>query len=313
MSEDPVEAVDVVVPSSLHGERVDRVVSLLLGISRAESRAAIARGDVSVDGAVVRRGAAPLSQGQRLILADQGPTDELRAEPDVEVSVVYEDADLVVVDKSAGVVVHPGAGQRDGTLAAGLLARYPELGDLVAPGLSDPGRPGIVHRLDKGTSGLLVVARSAPALASLRAQIADRTLRRVYLGLAQGAMPDDAGVIDAPIGRSARQPTLMAVRADGRPSLTRYRVLARGAGPVTTLLELELETGRTHQIRVHLAALGHPIVNDTRYGHQRDGRLRDGRLFLHATRLAFAHPTTGERLELRSDLPRELAGISPAG
>jgi 23S rRNA pseudouridine1911/1915/1917 synthase len=302
---------EVVVTAQLAGERLDRAVSLLLGVSRADSRARIERGEVSVDGEVSARGSLSLLEGQRLVVLSSAASVGLVPDGRVDVEVLYEDDDVIVVDKAPGIVVHPGAGQREGTLVAGLLARYPDLSELADAGLCEPERPGIVHRLDKGTSGLLVVARSARALNSLRAQIAERSITREYVGLAQGQVPDDAGVIDAPIGRSERQPTLMAVRADGRAARTHYRVRARGVEPSTSLLDLVLETGRTHQIRVHLAALGHPIVNDTRYGHRRDTRLEEGRLFLHASSLAFAHPGSSERVSFTSPLPGDLAALAP--
>ncbi|HEY5246326.1 MAG TPA: RluA family pseudouridine synthase, partial [Acidimicrobiales bacterium] len=245
-------------------------------------------------------------------LPDAAPAG-VEPEPDVELRVVHADAAVVVVDKPAGVVVHPGAGHAHGTLVAGLLARFPDLA-----GVGDPERPGIVHRLDRGTSGLLVVARTAAAYQSLTAQLAERTVGRRYVALVTGHVADDRGVVDAPIGRSSRTPTKMAVSANGRPARTAYRVLRRLAGQPaldqpSTLLALALETGRTHQIRVHLAAIGHPVVGDDRYGPpgRVGGRaLPAGRLFLHAAQLGFDHPGSGERVVWTSPLPDDLAGLT---
>ena len=187
-----------------------------------------------------------------------------------------------------------------------MLARYPAmLGARDA--LGEPERPGVVHRLDKGTSGLLVVATTPRGYAGLSAQVRERTMERTYLALVEGTVREDRGVVDAPIARSVRQPTRMAVRAGGRGAVTRYEVIERIGPPAATLLRVSLDTGRTHQIRVHLASVGHPVVNDTRYGHHRDRRLADGRPFLHAARLAFDDPATGERVVVESALPRDLA------
>ncbi len=230
------------------------------------------------------------------------------AEPGVGFRVVHADASVAVVDKPAGLVVHPGAGHREGTLVGGLLAAFPDLADLVTAGVCAPDRPGIVHRLDKGTSGLLAVARTEPAYRSLVEQLATRTMERRYQALVVGLVADDRGEIEAPIGRSARTPTKMAVTAQGKPARTAYRVVERRGVDTptpTTLLELALQSGRTHQIRVHMAAIGHPVVGDARYGTP-DKRLGSGRFFLHAFRLAFEHPDTGVKAEFTSALPDDL-------
>jgi 23S rRNA pseudouridine1911/1915/1917 synthase len=171
-----------------------------------------------------------------------------------------------------------------------------------------PDRPGIVHRLDKGTSGLLAVARSADAYRSLVEQLATRTMERRYLALVAGLVADDRGEVDAPIGRSLRTPTKMAITPRGRTARTTYRVVERrdvDSGSPTTLLELALQSGRTHQVRVHMAAIGHPVIGDARYGKP-DARLGSGRFFLHAARLAFDHPVTGTRTEFEAPLPGDL-------
>ncbi|MGC8510137.1 MAG: RluA family pseudouridine synthase [Acidimicrobiales bacterium] len=301
-------ALDLVVPATLAGLRVDRVVAMLTGRSRRDVAAVLARGAVTLDERTVARASQVVGTGQHLVArlgSPEGPG--VAADASVVVEVVYEDEDLVVVNKAPGQVVHPGSGHDDATLVAGLLARYPVLAELARDGVCEAQRPGIVHRLDKGTSGLLVVALTEHAFRDLAAQMAQRRVSRTYLALAEGHLTDEAGVIDAPIGRSARTPTLMTVRADGRPARTHYEVLERVSRPhAATLLRLRLETGRTHQIRVHLAAIGHPVVNDTRYGHRRDQRLAPERLFLHASQLVFTHPRTGDTVTVQADLPEDL-------
>jgi 23S rRNA pseudouridine1911/1915/1917 synthase len=299
-----------VVPALLAGVRVDRGVAMLTNVSRAAASELIAAGRVLVDGMPARAGREPLTEGAELTVRLLGaPATGVAAEEGVGFTVVHADDDLVVVDKPAGLVVHPGAGHAAGTLVGGLLARFPDLADLVSAGVCPPDRPGIVHRLDKGTSGLLVVARTGTAYESLVDQLATRTMGRRYLALVEGDVADDRGEVEAPIGRSARTPTKMAVTAGGKPARTAYAVRERRPptetrGP-TTLLELALQSGRTHQIRVHMAAIGHPVVGDARYGTP-DTRLGAGRFFLHAYALAFDHPSTGERLEFESPLPADL-------
>jgi 23S rRNA pseudouridine1911/1915/1917 synthase len=221
---------------------------------------------------------------------------------------LHEDAALVVIDKPPGLAVHPGAGRATGTLAHHLLDRYPEMA-----GVGGPGRPGIVHRLDQGTSGALVVARTPAAYARLSRAFAAREVEKRYLGIAYGAPEPPAGTIAAPIGRHPQRRQEMAVRPGGRPARTGYRTLAAGAG--IALLEMDLATGRTHQIRVHLKSIGHPLVGDPLYGEARwkglprpvQAALRDfPRPALHAWRLAFTHPATGEPLAFEAPVPEDL-------
>jgi len=319
-SAEPAEPVVVSVPALLDGVRLDRAVSLLTGVSRARAAQLVAGGLVRVGGARATGRSQPLAEGVvlEIELPPERPTGP-RADPGVALQVVHEDADVIVVDKPAGLVVHPGAGRRDGTMVSGLLARFPELAELAASGVADPERPGIVHRLDRGTSGLLAVARSERAYRSLTAQLAARTVERRYEALVAGSVEEERGVVEAPIGRSTRTPTRMAVSAEGRPARTAYRVLGRYREPLdATLLELALETGRTHQIRVHLAAIGHPVVGDDRYGtagpggrraRVGGGLLAPGRLFLHAAALGFEHPATGEHVSWFSPLPADLLAV----
>lgn len=317
------------VPGVLDGERVDRALSLLCEMPRSQAAALVDAGAVCVGGKVVSSRSQRVLAGQELTAALPDPPDRrLRADAGVEVRVVYEDPSVLVVDKAAGVVVHPGAGRREGTLAAGLLSRYPQLADLAgddeAPAAGD--RPGIVHRLDKGTSGLLLVARTPAAREALVSQLAARAVERLYLALLRGGVDSDAGVVDAPIGRSRRDPTRRALASSGRPARTHYKVVERFELPeALTLVECRLESGRTHQIRVHMAAIGHPVVGDDRYGTgqsvsgqsgsgPRSGRgggapaPAAGRNWLHAWSLAWDDPVTGERRSVRSELPPDLVG-----
>ncbi len=300
----------VTVPASLDGVRVDRAVALLADVSRSAVDALVAAGRVAVDGAVVTSRSTPLREGQILEVerSDEDEPEGPAGDPSVEITVVHEDADVIVVDKPAGLVVHPGAGHRSGTLVHGLLARYPELSALPAEVGSEPDRPGIVHRLDRGTSGLMVVARTPDAYGSLVAQLSSRAVSRTYRALVLGTVEGESGLVDAPIGRSVSSPTRMAISRKGKEARTRYQVERRFTTPAaTTLVRASLETGRTHQIRVHLSAIGHPVVGDEPYSQ---GRSLPGatvsRPFLHAYALEVDHPRTGERMSWTSELPDDL-------
>jgi 23S rRNA pseudouridine1911/1915/1917 synthase len=298
--------VELTVTGALAGERLDRVVALITGLARAEAAALVDAGAVTLAGRKVATRSRRLNEGDELVVALPDRTHDSNpvADASVAVAVVWADPHVVVVDKPAGLVVHPGAGTPGRTLVNGLLARFP---DLAAHPWPDPLRPGVVHRLDKGTSGLLVVARTPDALAALAAQLRARAMDRRYLALVHGSTESDAGVIDAPLGRSARDPVKVVVRADGRRAATRYEVVARFTRPaLLTLLRCQLETGRTHQIRVHLAAIGHPVAGDTRYGQRAGAELGIGRPFLHAAHLAFEHPVSGRRHAFDADLPADL-------
>ncbi len=254
----------------------------------------IEAGLVLLDGRVVPKRQVVLS-GQRVAVDAPAAGAECSEAAEVPFEVVFEDAHLVVVDKPAGVVVHPARGHRTGTLAQALAGR--------ATGGEDPGRAGIVHRLDRDTSGLLVVAKSDAAHRELKALIASRALRREYLALVDGVPSARSGTVDAPIGRDRRDRLLMSIETDApRAARTHFEVVRTVGG--ASLLAVVLETGRTHQIRVHLAAIGHPVCGDRQYG----GSSRCGleRQFLHASRLAFEHPLTAAALDLRSPLPPDL-------
>ncbi len=294
------------VGAALDGERLDRVVSLLTGLSRARSAELISDGSVSLGDAVAATRAARVHSGQKVVVRWEGeePVAGPVADPTVDVRVLYDDDDVIVVDKQAGLVVHPGAGTPGGTLVNGLLARYPEIAEV-----GQLGRPGIVHRLDRGTSGVLVVARSPAAYSALVAALATHDIERDYHALAWGRVAAAAGQIDAPIGRSSGDPTRMAVRHDGREARTGYRVERRYRHPAeVTLLSCSLETGRTHQVRVHLQAIAHPVVGDPRYGGNRSGIVFD-RPWLHARHLGFRHPVTGEAMSFDSPLPEDLVAL----
>ncbi|WP_208027981.1 RluA family pseudouridine synthase [Rhabdothermincola sediminis] len=295
------------VPAALAGERVDRAVSLMTGASRAEAAELVTAGRVLVNGVAVKTKSHRVEEGDRLEVDRPlpGPGAGPQPDPAVAFEVLHEDPDVVIVDKPPGLVVHPGAGCRVGTLVNGLLARYPEIAT-VGP---EPQRPGIVHRLDRDTSGLMVVARTAAAYDGLVEALAARRVERRYQALAWGAFESARGVVDAPIGRSARDPTRMAVATGGREARTRYEVVRSFHEPVAvTLLRCQLETGRTHQIRVHLAAIGHPVVGDERYGGARPS-LPVPRIFLHAGELRFEHPVTGATIAVESPLPTDLRRV----
>jgi len=274
------------------GERLDAFLAGPLG-SRARAQRLIEDGAVRVDGALVPK--------RHRMSAGETVTVEIPAaaepEPDpapAAFAVRYEDDDLLVVDKPAGVVVHPARGHVSGTLSQALAG--------VAAGGED-GRPGIVHRLDRDTSGLLVVARSAEAHRRLKHALQAREITRGYVALVEGRPPARTGTIEAPIGRDRRVRTRMSTDTDApRDAVTHFAVAE--ALPRTTLLDVRLETGRTHQIRVHLEAIGHPVVGDPEYGTA--GRLGLGRQFLHAARLAFAQPFTGASIDVDSPLPDDL-------
>ena len=294
------------IPASLAGVRIDRVVSLIADISRNAAAMLIEAGGVSVDGSVVSSGKEKMIEGQSIVIdVAQAKGPELPAADTTKVmDVVYVDDDVIVVNKEAGVVVHPGAGNQSGTMVNFLLASYPDIA-----GVGDPMRPGLVHRLDAGTTGLIVVARTQQAYESLVEQLSSRSVTRVYSVLVWGNPISLNGVIDAPIGRDQRDPTRMAVVVDGRASRTHYAVQQSFHDPKdAALVECRLETGRTHQIRVHLASIGHPVVGDATYGGVRAG-LRAGRPMLHAKELAFDHPRTGERRTFTTPIPQDFSAL----
>jgi 23S rRNA pseudouridine1911/1915/1917 synthase len=293
---------ELAVPTALAGERLDRALALLTGWSRAEVTRLIDDGAVLVGGRAVAK-SHRLEAGALVELLSEPDPDQPPGPEPVPVDVRFADDDLVVVSKPAGLVVHPGAGHAGGTLVNGLLYRFPEVASV-----GDPARPGIVHRLDRDTSGLMLVARSPRAYDVLVAALARRDVDRRYLALVWGRFDAPRGVIDAPIGRSPTRRTRMAIRDEGRAARTAYEVRHEYDTPAVSLLECRLETGRTHQLRVHLSAVGHAVVGDAAYRGDRPS-LRPGRPFLHAHRLDLDHPTTGQRLTFEDPLPPELEAV----
>lgn len=298
------------VPPELAGERVDKAAAVLFDeFSRAALTGWIQAGALTVDGLQVKP-KVKLLGGELLVLNAQiEPREDWQAAEPVPFEVIYEDDHLLVVDKPAGVVVHPGAGNPSGTLVNGLLAHRRSL-ELMP-------RAGIVHRLDKDTSGLLLVAADLAAHKRLVDALQAREITRAYLALVEGVMVGGRD-IDRPIGRDPVRRTLQRVREDGRPALTRVRVADRYRSH--TLIRAELETGRTHQIRVHMSSIGHPLVGDSRYGARgrippgADARLIDvirgfSRQALHAQRLAFAHPRSGEAMSFEAPIPADMAAL----
>ncbi len=285
------------VPAAGHGQRLDKMlVEMAPEFSRSHLQGLIERGHVHVDGAPARGASQKLRAGQRVEVELVG-TDEsraFRAEP-MALAIVHEDEQLLVLDKPAGLVVHPAPGNWSGTLLNGLLAHH--------AGAAGLPRAGIVHRLDKDTSGLMVVAKTLMAMTALVRAIAERSVRRQYLALCHGEVRRDAFSIEAPIGRDPQSRIRMAVVSSGKPARTDVECLARGGG--FSALRCTLHTGRTHQIRVHLASQGHPLVADALYGGA--AALGMTRQALHAFRLGFNHPVTGLPLAFESDPPEDLA------
>ena len=282
--------------SDTDGQRLDRFLDgHCAELSRSRIQALISEGHVTLDGRAAKP-STKIRYGQTVLLRIPEPVESALEPQHIPLSIVYEDSDLLVVDKPAGMTVHPAPGHPDGTLVNAVLAHCPDL-----QGIGGTVRPGIVHRLDKDTSGLMVVAKNDCAHRSLSDQLKAREFTKVYIALTHGSVAPAEAIIDAPIGRSNANRQRMAIVDRGREAVTRYRVLWHY--PAHTLLEVRPTTGRTHQIRVHFASLGYPLVGDATYGKP-DGRL--GRHFLHAATLGFAHPSDGEYREFTSPLPAEL-------
>jgi 23S rRNA pseudouridine1911/1915/1917 synthase len=283
------------------GQRLDQFVAgAVSDLSRTEVQRLIKAGQVVVNGRP-SKASYHLEQGDT-VRVDIPPRQLHTIHPeDIPLDVLYEDGDLAAVNKPAGMVVHPAYGNLSGTLVNAALARWPEMQRVTGE-----DRAGIVHRLDKDTSGVIVLARTSAALKSLQAQFKARTVKKKYVALVDGHPPTDTGLIDAPIGRDKRLRKRMAVIPRGRPSQTRYDVLEKFEE--CCLLSLEPASGRTHQLRVHLAWLGHPVVADAVYGHRKQ-RTACPRLFLHAAELQVDSPSTGERLTFSAPLPAELEDV----
>jgi 23S rRNA pseudouridine1911/1915/1917 synthase len=286
------------------GERLDRMLAARLeGLSRSRLKALIEAGMVSTGGATINEPSSRVKPGQTFAIVIP---ETIAAHPEgqaLALEIVYEDRDIIVVDKAAGMVVHPAPGNPDKTLVNALIAHC---GSSLA-GIGGVRRPGIVHRLDKDTSGLIVAAKTDAAHQGLVAQFADRSVERAYSALVWGLPNPAKGEISGNIGRNPRNRKKMAVlKRGGRPAVTRYQVKRSLAGGAASLIECRLLTGRTHQIRVHLAHLGHPLLGDGVYGKASPLLARH---FLHANLLGFQHPRTGEALEFQAELPPDLAGV----
>lgn len=280
---------EIEVSPEADGERLDRFVSISTGLSRSAARSAVDEGLVEVGGV----GSSPsyrVRSGE--IVSVETPAETGVEAEEIPVSVVFEDEHVIVTDKPAGLVVHPGAGNPSGTLVNALITHGISGGD-------DPARPGVVHRLDRDTSGLLVLAKSDASHAGLVEQLSQRSVRRVYRAVVVGESLPRTGTVDSPVGRHPENPTLMAAGV-GKDAVTHFERLLEAGGH--TMLRVRLETGRTHQIRVHLSAIGHPVYADPLYGSLVSGR----RLWLHAESLAFTHPITGQFMEFEAPLPADL-------
>ena len=294
--------------------RLDVYLATWLGLSRSRVAALLAEENILVDGRPGKK-SDPVSPGQAMEARVPAPAPAAARPQNIAVDIVYQDGELAVVNKQAGLVVHPAPGHPDGTLVNALLHH---VGDLA--GIGGTLRPGIVHRLDRDTSGLMVVAKSDRAHQALSAALKARRVKRVYLAALWGALGEPRVIVDRPIGRHPRNRTRMAVVPGGRPARTRFRHIE--SWPAASLCEAELDTGRTHQIRVHAAAIGHPVVGDAVYGSGRERGFAGGqrrwaaelarrapRQFLHAHRLEFAHPVSGEPMAFRAGLPSELDAV----
>lgn len=287
------------------GERLDKTIVASIGdrLSRSQIQALIANGHILVDGAPARSGWR-LKGGETIVIelppAPERPPEPIIAAEPIALTVIYDDDDIAVIDKPAGLVVHPGVQQETGTLVHALLARFPQIAEIDYA----PQRRGIVHRLDKDTSGLIVIAKHAQAMRRLMRQFADRTVEKEYIALTERPPRTLTGRIDAPIARDPLNRKKMVVTRDGRPAVTEFRVIERFKDG-RSLIRLKLLTGRTHQARVHMAFLNCPLVGDLVYGFKRQ-QLGLRRQFLHAAYLSFNQPLTGERLTFESALPDDL-------
>ena len=276
------------------GERLD-VCAARVCVSRAQAARLIREGRVTVNGQVQEKARYELRAGDQIAVTLPPVRETRLVAQDIPIELLYEDEYLAVVNKPAGLVVHPGAGNPDGTLVNALMARLSSLS-----GIGGELRPGIVHRLDKDTSGLILIAKDDETHQALSAQLANREMEKHYRAVVEGRFREDAGRVEAPIGRSAKDRKKMAVRPDGRYALTEWKVL-RPDFRHGTLLDVHILTGRTHQIRVHMASIGHPVMGDPIYGHPNNAP----RLMLHAYSLCFTHPKTLERMTLTAPCPFE--------
>ena len=300
---------DIIVGAEASGTRLDIYLSQKIGLSRSQTEKLIRNGLVTLNKTSPKQGYR-VKKDDRLFVTVPEP-EKISAEPEnIPLDIIYEDKDIIVINKPRGIVVHPATGSPSGTLVNALLYHIKDLS-----GLGGSLRPGVVHRLDKDTSGLLVFAKNQEAQTSLSRQFKERKVKKIYYALAYGLIRQDSGSISAPIGRSPADRKKMAVIKDqnlkSREALTGFRVIRRypaKSGRGYTLLELELKTGRTHQIRVHLSHIGHPVVGDPAYSRKKDEFGVGGQL-LHSKTLGFYHPTTGKYMEFNSELPEDFERV----
>lgn len=288
------------------GQRLDKlIVAHVPDLSRSQIQAMIKDGLVTVDGERVKAGV-KLRDGQIIrVTIPHAEPQTIEPEADIPLNVLYEDDAIIVIDKQAHLVTHPGAGNTGGTLVNALLGRWPQIAAME----DADGRHGIVHRLDKDTSGVMVIAKTAEARENLMAQFQARTVEKTYIAMLERPPETVQGRIEAPIGRDPKQRKQMAVQRDGKEAITEFTVIDKGFREGATLVEFKLLTGRTHQIRVHSAFIGCPVIGDRVYGYRKQRFNRMKRNFLHALRLSFDHPTTGERLTFTAPLPPALEQI----
>ena len=285
------------------GERVDRVIAFFSGHSRSKVSDLISRRLILRNGIPIKKGSEIAHMNDMISMPkfSDEVVEEVVSDPTIDFGVVFEDDSVIVINKPSGLIVHPGSGIANGTLVNGLAAQFPDLRNI-----RDPIRLGLVHRLDKGTSGLLIVARTSEALDNLKLQMQKRQIHRQYFAIVAGHVESDKGVVDAPLGRDPKNPLKRAVIQNGKYARTFYEIDQKFESPFKiSVLSCRLETGRTHQIRVHLAAIGHSILGDELYGGRTAFNI-ENRLALHAHMLTFAHPKTNNQMNFKSPIPDEL-------
>ena len=288
------------------GERVDRVIAFFSGLSRSKVSDLISKRLILRNGIPIKKGSEIVHTNDEISmpnLVDEA-VEEIASDESIDFEVVFEDDSVIVVSKPSGLIVHPGSGIANGTLVNGLAAQFPDLREI-----GDPTRLGLVHRLDKGTSGLLIVARTPEALENLKFQMQERHVHRQYFAIVAGHVESNKGVVDAPLGRDPKNPLKRAVINSGKYARTHYEIDQKYESPFkVSMLNCRLETGRTHQIRVHLAAIGHPVLGDELYGGRTSFNI-ENRLALHAKMLTFLHPKTKNLMNFESPLPAELTSM----
>ena len=288
------------------GERVDRVIAFFSGLSRSKVSDLISKRLILRNGIPIKKGSEIVHTNDEISmpnLVDEA-VEEIASDESINFEVVFEDDSVIVVSKPSGLTVHPGSGIANGTLVNGLAAQFPDLREI-----GDPTRLGLVHRLDKGTSGLLIVARTPEALENLKFQMQERHVHRQYFAIVAGHVESNKGVVDAPLGRDPKNPLKRAVINSGKYARTHYEIDQKYESPFkVSMLNCRLETGRTHQIRVHLAAIGHPVLGDELYGGRTSFNI-ENRLALHAQMLTFLHPKTENLMNFESPLPAELTSM----